>query len=183
MEQSFEDWKKGNPNGSINDYYKSVGRKSYQVASNDNYTSPQPLKSVEIQNSNYNLLVGVSISLIGFIGYFLPWFKVPIFNITISGNDLVQLANIFKNQITTSNSSFLKYTYVIPLTYGLIILGTIAKSYFVSAIGIITNLFVIGFLLGKLFFDIPDLVPYINIGIYMIGLSWLLMIYYFIILK
>lgn len=182
MEQNFEDWKKNNPNGTLNDYYKLGHRVNYQSVSAD-YTTQNPSTRVLDQNPNYNLIMGLTISLIGFIGYFLPWFKLPIFNISISGNDLMQLANLFKNHVTESSASLLRYTFVIPVTYGIIILGAISKSYMISVIGIISNLFVVGFFLGKIFVDIPDLTPYMNIGIYLIALSWLIMIYYLVVLK
>jgi hypothetical protein len=190
MEQNFEDWKKENPNGSINDYYKLGNRTTFHnlnVVTNQNLkpelNNLQTQPTVNVNNFDSNLLIGILLSIIGFTGYFLPWFKLPIFNISISGNDLMQLSNFFENQRLKDDISLMKYTFIIPITYCIILLGTISKNYTLTALSAIINLLVIGFFFGKIFFTIPDLFPYLNIGIYMILFCWIVTIYYIIVLK
>jgi len=181
MQTKFEDWKKSNPHGSLNEYFRSVQRTEIPAYDND----PVYVETKSVNNEiNYrNFIIGISISLIGFIGYFLPWFTIPIFNISVSGNDITQLSNLFKNHLSTTNISFVKYSFCIPISYGVIFLGAISKSYITSVVGILASILTVGFLLFKILFDMQDLISFMNIGIYAIGISWCVSWYYLIVLK
>lgn len=175
MSKSFEDWKKENPSGSLNDYYRSGNR---PIIAHTSETTYKPIEQIVQPETKQNLnMLGIGIGIIGFVGYFLPWFKIPLFNISISGNDISQLTTIFKNHITATDVKLLKYAFVIPIGYAVILLGAVSRNFWLNAIGTLSSLLVVGFIVLKVYFDIPDLMPYMDIGLYLLILSCLLAIY------
>lgn len=174
MSKSFEDWKKENPSGSLNDYYRSGNRLISQASETTFKAIEQFVQSETKPTVN---LLGIGIGAIGFIGYFLPWFKMPLLNISVSGSDISQLTTIFKNNITATDLKLLKYAFVIPISSAVILLGAVSKNFWLNAIGTLSSLLVIGFIVLKVYFDIPDLMPYMDIGLYLLILSCLLSVY------
>lgn len=171
MENSFEKWKAENPNGNLNDFYRTVGRVATNQSYKPNFQSDFDLSQKNITETSKPNYIGLAIGIVGFISYFLPWFKIPIFNLSVSGNEILQLSSFFRNQITASDISLLKYCFVIPASYGAILLGTIVKNFWTVSIGTVASLLSVGFITLKIYFDIPDLLPYMDVGLYLLILS------------
>ena len=176
---SFSEWKQKNPNGSLNEFYSQV---KHPVQRIENMI---PVISVEKEHKEISdldskkLMFAGIISVIGIVGHFSPWFTVPLFNISISGNDLRQLSTIVsKFAKVNQNSLILKYSWAIPISYILFFVGNLLKSYLLTFLnGIIS----IGYFLGVIILIYTssfEIMNFLSIGIYLILINFLLTLYY-----
>ena len=176
---SFDDWKLKNPNGSLNEFYSQVKHPMPRIE-NINLAISVEREQIEISNfeSKKLMFVGI-ITLIGIVGYFSPWFTIPLFNISISGNDLRQLSTIVsKFAKVNQNSLILKYSWAIPVSYILFFVGNLLKSYFLT---FLSGSISIGYFLGIIILihtSSFEIINFLSIGIYLLMINFLLILYY-----
>ena len=176
-----KEWLRTNPSGTMNDYYSYL-RKNGKVYSAP--VSAPTFKNIQIpQNQSVafpqSTIVGIIFSTIGVIGYFTPWFSVPILNISVSGNELSQLIKFFSERSSEGgNTVLLNYAIVIPITYAAILFGAMMKSNFTSILSGILNLVIVGFILGDIFIRFNQFLNMLSIGIYLILFSFLGVLYF-----
>lgn len=186
MEINFEDWRKENPNGSLNDFYSSARKNnnaivSYPFVEKVIVYEPANIDSQQKLKVQQSIVIGITASLLCGIGFFAPWFSIPIFNLSISGNEISQLANLMaKYSETEINISLINYIYIIPITSALLLVGNLVKSYALTSISGIINLFFVGFVIGFIINEIPNAVSLMSFGLYMIITSWFLLLYFLI---
>ena len=180
---TYENWKVTNPNGNLNEFYihlRNTNSLNYTPINNINSITNQYYLKKETQNF-ISVIVGCIACVLGLIGFFTPWFSLPIFKISISGNEMSQLSNLLgnyiKNQNNIQNINLIKFTYIIPITYILIFLGSIIKSYFLTILVSIINLVSVGIIVGFLFYNIPQAFSIISYGIYITILTWFVILY------
>jgi len=130
------------------------------------------------------VIVGIIFSAIGIVGYFTPWFSLPILNISVSGNELSQITQFFSEENTDGESIvYLKYAMAIPISYAIIIFGAMMKSYFLCILSGILNLVIVGFIIGDIFLRIPELQKMFSVGIYLNVFSCIGILYFLFTLK
>lgn len=181
-----KEWFRANPTATMNDYY------SYQRKNGKVYSAPVSVptyNNVQIHHTQtitfpQSTIVGIIFSIIGIIGYFTPWFSVPILNISVSGNELSQIFKFFSEQNVEGGSSvLLNYAIAVPITFTAILFGALMKSYFISILSGILNLVIIGFILGDIFLRFNEFLNMLSIGIYLILFSFLGILYFLLSLK
>ena len=144
---------------------------------------PKILKEETISNNNnyFSLIVGVVACSLGLIGFFTPWLSIPIFNITISGNEINQLARFVEdynqNKGTIENVSYAKYIYVLPVNLVLLLLANLIRNSVFISIFTISLIAVTGLAINYIFKNIPEAFPMFSYGIYLIFFSTIINIY------
>lgn len=167
---TLPEWIAANPGSSINDYYKAhpVKKETVVAATYQSYTS-----SPSTVPSYRTLITSAIVCSIGFIGYFCPWFSIPVLRISVSGHEIVQMFNFFVNrkESLADIQEYVKFLYLIPVTYVIVVLGAAARSYFLIAIGTVLNLIVVGITM-KYILELPT--PILNsmtFGLYLVLIS------------
>lgn len=185
---SYEEWKVKYPNNTINDYYSWIAKNDIAIQT----TRPQEIYIQEeqnvIDNNNYfALIVGVIACSLGLIGFFTPWISIPIFNITISGNEINQIASfmgkINQNKEVIENVSYAKYIYVLPVNLVLLLLANLIKNGVLISLFTVSLVAIIGLAVNYIFKNIPEAVPMFSYGIYLIFFSAIINIYNLINIK
>lgn len=165
----IEEWKKSNPGKSLNEFY-SENRSSSKNA--------EPARAVrhDISTKNvYDQVLGSIIAMLGIIGYFGTWIKIPILNISVSGQDFLLLKQIFTND---NSVDLLKYSFLIPASYILICFAAFVKSWFITFLTILMNLTMVGFILCLFVQKFNDIQSMISYGLYLLLLSQLLNLFF-----
>jgi len=164
---TLPEWIEANPGQSINDYYRKfpVKRETRFDAITTVSTSKTP--------THQTLITSAIVCSIGFIGYFCPWFSIPILRISISGHEMVQMFNFFvnRNEELTNIQDYVEFLYLIPVTYVIIVLGAATKSYFLIGIGTVFNMLIVGITM-KFILDLPtQILNSTTFGIYLVLIS------------
>ncbi len=167
---TLSEWIANNPGGSINEYYRAhpVRKERETEVTFVSYKTPTS------KTPTYRTLITSAIVCsIGFIGYFSPWFSIPVLHISVSGHEIVQMFNFFVNrkESLADIQEYVKFLYLIPITYVVVVLGASAKSYFLIAIGTLLNLIVVGITM-KYILELPT--PILNsmtFGLYLVLIS------------
>lgn len=110
---TLQEWVKTNPGSTINDYYRNFPVKSKSL-------DVTKFEAVAATVPTYRTLITSAIACcIGFIGYFSPWFSVPVLHISVSGHDIVQMFNFFvsRKETLADIQDYVKLLYLIPVTY------------------------------------------------------------------
>ncbi|WP_415060362.1 hypothetical protein [Flavobacterium sp.] len=179
---TYEEWKAKHPNSTLNEYYSWIRKNGVAIQ----ITKPQEIyiRKEEIginKNDYFALIVGVVACSLGLIGFFTPWLSLPIFNITISGNEINQLASfvekVNQNKETIENVSYVKYIYVLPVNLVLLLLANLIKNAVLISIFTITLIAITGLAVNYIFKNIPEAVPMFSYGIYLIFFSLIVNIY------
>lgn len=179
---TYEEWKAKYPNSTLNEYY-SWNRKNGVMLQTKTTEEPKILKEETISNNNnyFSLIVGVVACSLGLIGFFTPWLSIPIFNITISGNEINQLARFVEdynqNKGTIENVSYAKYIYVLPVNLVLLLLANLIRNSVFISIFTISLIAVTGLAINYIFKNIPEAFPMFSYGIYLIFFSTIINIY------
>lgn len=179
---AFNEWKAKNPNGSLNEYYTWVRKNGVAIQSAKPIEVYHTKEERTYNNNNYfGLIVGVVACSLGLVGFFTPWLSIPIFNITISGNEINQLANFIEqtnqDKIKVENVSYVKYIYVLPVNLFLLLLANLIKNGLLISIFTICLIVVTGLIISFIFKNIPEAVPMFSYGIYLIFFSLIINIY------
>ncbi|MFP5436588.1 MAG: hypothetical protein ACLGH8_02255 [Bacteroidia bacterium] len=167
---TLPDWLASNPGSSINDYYRTFPVKR------ETLTAPRfepQISSTSTTPSYRTLITSAIVCSIGFIGYFSPWFSIPVLHISVSGHEIIQMFNFFVNrkESLADIQDYVKFLYLIPVTYVLVVLGAAARSYFLIAIGTVCNIMIVAVAM-KYILDLPT--PILNsmsIGLYLVLIS------------
>ncbi|CAM4002781.1 hypothetical protein FLAN108750_04615 [Flavobacterium antarcticum] len=179
---TYEEWRIKFPNSTLNEYYSWIGKNGLV----SQITRPQEIYIRKEDKVNYNndyfaLIVGVIACSLGLIGFFTPWLSIPIFNITISGNEINQLANFVEkmnqNKEVIKDVSYAKYVYVLPVNLVLLLLANLVKNGMLISIFTISLIAVIGLAANFIFTNIPEAFPMFSYGIYLIFFSTIINIY------
>lgn len=180
-----KEWLRSNPNRTMNDYYTHLRKKGIVNSPLVSVSTYDPNnRSIQFNIPVYqSMIVGLIFSTLGIVGYFTPWFSLPILNLSVSGNELFQIKPFFSENTQTDNFSYLKYSVAIPITYAAIIFGSLMKSYFLCILSGILNLVIVGLILGILFYQYPGLFKMSSYGIYLDILSFLGIFYFLLNLK
>ena len=179
---TYEEWKAKYPNSTLNDYYSWI-RKNGVMSQTKTTEESKILKEETISNNNnyFSLIVGVVACSLGLIGFFTPWLSIPIFNITISGNEINQLARFVEdynqNKGTIENVSYAKYIYVLPVNLVLLLLANLIRNSVFISIFTISLIAVTGLAINYIFKNIPEAFPMFSYGIYLIFFSTIINIY------
>ena len=179
---TYEEWKAKYPNSTLNDYYSWI-RKNGVMLQTKTTEEPKILKEETISNNNnyFSLIVGVVACSLGLIGFFTPWLSIPIFNITISGNEINQLARFVEdynqNKGTIENVSYAKYIYVLPVNLVLLLLANLIRNSVFISIFTISLIAITGLAINYIFKNIPEAFPMFSYGIYLIFFSTIINIY------
>ncbi len=179
---TYEEWKAKYPNSTLNEYYSWI-RKNGVMLQTKTTEEPKILKEETISNNNnyFSLIVGVVACSLGLIGFFTPWLSIPIFNITISGNEINQLARFVEdynqNKGTIENVSYAKYIYVLPVNLVLLLLANLIRNSVFISIFTISLIAVTGLAINYIFKNIPEAFPMFSYGIYLIFFSTIINIY------
>ena len=167
---TLPEWIAVNPGSSINDYYRAhpVQRETTSVFIYQSYTSSPPAVP-----SHRTLITSAIVCSIGFIGYFCPWFSIPVLRISVSGHEIVQMFNFFvnSNESLADIQEYVKFLYLIPVTYVVVVLGAAVRSYLMIAIGTVLNIIVVGITM-KYILELPT--PILNsmtFGLYLVLIS------------
>lgn len=170
------DWIENNPGKSINDYYAKFPAKREQNTTN-NYAPPEITQRTT--PSNRSLITSAVVCSIGFIGYFSPWFSIPILRISISGHEVMQLVNfiVTRNDELTNIQDYVKLLYLIPVTYVIIVLGAALRSFFITGLGTVLNILIVGLILKCLFSMSTEMLNSVTFGMYLIIISALGQVY------
>lgn len=168
---TLPDWIEANPGQSINDYYRKfpVKRETPLAAKFE----AVPSVSVSTTPTYRTFITSSIVCSIGFIGYFSPWFSIPVLHISVSGHEIIQMFNFFvsRKESLADIQEYVKFLYLIPITYVIVVLGAAARSYFLIAIGTVLNLIVVGITM-KYIFELPT--PILNsmtFGLYLVLIS------------
>ncbi len=179
---TYEEWKAKYPNSTLNDYYSWI-RKNGVMLQTKTTEESKILKEETISNNNnyFSLIVGVIACSLGLIGFFTPWLSIPIINITISGNEINQLARFVEdfnqNKGTIENVSYAKYIYVLPVNLVLLLLANLIRNSVFISIFTISLIAVTGLAINYIFKNIPEAFPMFSYGIYLIFFSTIINIY------
>lgn len=179
---TYEEWKAKYPNSTLNEYYSWI-RKNGVMLQTKTTEEPKILKEETKSNNNnyFSLIVGVVACSLGLIGFFTPWLSIPIFNITISGNEINQLARFVEdynqNKGTIENVSYAKYIYVLPVNLVLLLLANLIRNSVFISIFTISLIAVTGLAINYIFKNIPEAFPMFSYGIYLIFFSTIINIY------
>lgn len=179
---TYEEWKAKYPNSTLNEYYSWI-RKNGVMLQTKTTEEPKILKEETISNNNnyFSLIVGVVACSLGLIGFFTPWLSIPIFNITISGNEINQLARFVEdynqNKGTIENVSYAKYIYVLPVNLVLLLLANLIRNSVFISIFTISLIVVTGLAINYIFKNIPEAFSMFSYGIYLICFSTIINIY------
>lgn len=192
---SFDEWKNDNPNGSLNNYY-AIFRTNHTMP----YTKVEAeIPIVKYEEPNHiSLIVGCVAGVLGLIGYFTPWFSIPMLNISVSGNEVKQLVTLFSGYTNMVQDSSIKGSLPItqnmrlntvlyainsiPFVYILLLLGSIIKSNIITIMASLLSLAITGYIV-YFFINIPQIISFTSVGIYLIGLSCVITIYNLFTLK
>lgn len=178
----YEVWKAKYPNSTLNEYYSWI-RKNGVMLQTKTTEEPKILKEETISNNNnyFSLIVGVVACSLGLIGFFTPWLSIPIFNITISGNQINQLARFVEdynqNKGTIENVSYAKYIYILPVNLVLLLLANLIRNSVFISIFTISLIAITGLAINYIFKNIPEAFPMFSYGIYLIFFSTIINIY------
>lgn len=179
---TYEEWKAKYPNSTLNEYYSWI-RKNGVIVQTKTTEEPKILKEETISNNNnyFSLIVGVVACSLGLIGFFTPWLSIPIFNITISGNEINQLARFvedyYQNKGTIENVSYAKYIYILPVNLVLLLLANLIRNSVFISIFTISLIAVTGLAINYIFKNVPEAFPMFSYGIYLIFFSTIINIY------
>lgn len=181
---NYEDWKLNFPDGTLNEYYAWLRKKG-----NTDFLITKPLRETEIFNNiptnvketnetnYYFLAIGIFACIIGFVGFFTPWLTlpIPVLKISISGNEINQLANYVNNNydvgINGKTVTYIKYIYSLPITIVLILISYLIKNNLL--ITIFTILYLVFFTIFFHYFlnTLDNLFTLLNYGFYLTALS------------
>ena|GEM_PF-3479270 len=170
------DWIVNNPGKSINDYYAKFPARREQTASNS--FSPPEITKRKVA-SNRSLIISSVVCSIGFIGYFSPWFSIPVLRLSISGHEVMQLINFIvgRNEDLENIQDYVKLLYLIPVTYVIIVLGAALRSFFLTGLGTVLNILIVGLILKCLFSMSSEMLNSVTFGLYLIIISALGQVY------
>lgn len=166
----LHEWIKTNPGGTINDYYRNFPVKT-QTATTAAF-KPSTF-STSTTPTYRTLITSAIVCSIGFIGYFCPWFSLPVLRISVSGHEIVQMFNFFvsRKESLAHLQDYVKFLYLIPITYVIVVLGAAVRSYLLIAIGTICNLIVVGITM-KYILELPTpILNSVTIGLYLVLIS------------
>lgn len=179
---TYEEWKAKYPNSTLNEYYSWI-RKNGVMLQTKTTQETKIIKEENISNNNnyFALIVGVIACSLGLVGFFTPWLSIPIFNITISGNEINQLAGFVEdynqNKETIENVSYAKYIYVLPVNLVLLLLANLFRNSVFISIFTISLIAITGLAINYIFKNIPEAFPMFSYGIYLIFFSTIINIY------
>lgn len=173
---TFEDWKKNNPNNSLNDYYSWVKINGLSVDDNKFDVIVPRIENNDNKREYQSIIIGSIACVVGLVGFFTPWFSFPIFNITISGNEINQLANFMDNYYEkkelVSNVTYIKYVYAIPINLALLLITYFFRSSILTSILTIALLVFTGLLFGYIINNVSDTaLNLVSYGLGLIALS------------
>lgn len=176
---TYNEWKLKNPSGSLNEYYSI--HKIKPLNSNNTYViSNKAEETIDTRSFESNKLIFAGIiSAIGIIGYFSPWFTIPLFNISISGNDLRQLSTIVLKFVKVNqNSMVLKYSWIIPCGYIIFFIGNLLKSFLITFLGALVSIAFFILVTITLYNSPIEIINFISIGFYLLFVNFFILIYY-----
>ena len=181
-----KEWLGSNPGGTMNEYYAQLRKKGRVNSQHASVSTFGP----NHRNSQLNIpvyqsmIAGLVFSTLGIVGYFTPWFSLPILNLSVSGNELFQIKQFFsENNNEIDKFSYLKYAVAIPISYAAIIFGSLMKSDFLCILSGILNLAIVGFIFGTLLYQYPGLLKMFSLGIYLSIFSFIGILYFLLTLK
>lgn len=175
---NFEQWKKANPSSNLNDYYTWATNNG--IISNDNKIQVEipKIENNDNKGTDYSIVIGCIACTIGLIGFFTPWFSIPIFNIKISGNEINQLANFmdryYEKKELLSKVSYIKYIYAIPINLSLLFITYIFKNNFLASILSLTSIILTGLLFTYILNNVSEALNLISYGLYLIAFASIL---------
>lgn len=164
---TLQEWVKTNPGSTINDYYRNfpVKGKTLDITK---------FEAVAVTVPTYRTLITSAIACcIGFIGYFSPWFSIPVLRVSVSGHEIVQMFNFFvsRKESLADIQDYVKFLYLIPVTYVIVVLGAAVRSYLLIAIGTVCNLIVIGLTMIHIMELPTPILNSITFGVYLVLIS------------
>lgn len=174
--KTFEEWKKEKPNGSLNDYYSWVRTNGLTTYDNKFDVIIPRIENNDNKKEHQSIIIGSIACVVGLVGFFTPWFSFPIFNITISGNEINQLANFMDNYYEkkelVSKVTYIKYVYAIPINLTLLLITNFFRSNVLTSILTITLLVFTGMLFGYIINNVSDAaLNLVSYGLGLIALS------------
>lgn len=166
------EWQKQNPGKTLHDYYKTFPPVSIHI---HDQVSDLPLvaKNNSPSNTNKSIISGSIAGITGIGGYFLPWFKIPLLNIGVSGSDVSQLIHFVSDMDNSSLkvNEMLEYLYLLPVAFFSVVLASLSRNFILAAIPSLIAIIMDGFLLINLY-KIPHIVSFGGIGLYLLSFSF-----------
>jgi len=92
---------------------------------------------------------------------------------------MVQMFNFFvnRNEELTNIQDYVKFLYLIPATYVIIVLGAAIRSFLLTGLGTLLNVLVIGITMKYIFTLPTPVLNSITIGVYLVLISVVGLIY------
>ncbi len=156
---SYQDWKKENPNGTINDFYKHNPQVSNRHVENVQFQNPNAVNSYHgaqqpiiinqiIKASPEFDLLNIIVSIVAMGSLLLSWIDASYLSISViklNGFDLHEMVKIMNAfQGSESNIFLINSFYLIPGGAFFVLVGELIKKESVVIIGQVINILAIG---------------------------------------